>query len=104
MALQNTGDLGAAVDAYQHAVDLNPADPDARNNLGTMLVKTRRADEGIAQFQKILDADPSYNMARVNLGFACIQKGDLDKAVEQLREAIRREPDWPARITTWASR
>ncbi|HVW86760.1 MAG TPA: tetratricopeptide repeat protein, partial [Bryobacteraceae bacterium] len=55
---QNSGDLAGALDIYRQAVEADPSNLDARNNLGFMLVNTGHPEEGVGQFRKILDADP----------------------------------------------
>ena len=73
------------MDAYRHAVELDPSNVDLRNNLGMMLVNTRHAEAGIAQFEKVLSIAPSNNTARLNIGFAHLEKRELDQAIAAFR-------------------
>lgn len=81
------------LEASRKAVHLNPKNPGAPNNLGLLLVKTRRADEGIAEFQKALAEDPNNNDARFNIGFAHLLKAELDQAIAAFRDLIARDPN-----------
>jgi len=62
------------------AIRCNPKSMRARSNMGILLVKWGRVDEGIAEIKKALDIDP-YNIPTLErLGYAYIKKGLLGAA------------------------
>ena len=78
-----------ARDAYKAALDLNPTNTDLSNSYGYMLVNTREADAGIAEFRKVLVQDPANIGVQVNIGFAYIQKGEIENAIKQLTKVTQ---------------
>jgi Flp pilus assembly protein TadD len=52
---------------YGEALRLNPAWPEAHNNLGTALARRGRYLEASQHFRKALEIRPGFEAARVNL-------------------------------------
>ena len=76
-----------AIAEWKKALQLNPQDPFANNNLGTHLLKRGQLDEAIPYFQKAVQAKPEYADAQNNLGIALMQLGKLEEASLHLRKA-----------------
>jgi len=90
---QRRGDLQAARDAYQKAVQLKTTDNEYRNNLGFMLVDLGLAEQGLAQFQQILKQDPANRMAQINIGYTHLQTGEYDIALAHFQRLVVKYPD-----------
>jgi tetratricopeptide (TPR) repeat protein len=58
----------AAIDAYQKAVELNPAAAGAWVNLGTLHYRMRRFRDAELCYIRAVEADPNYALAEFNLG------------------------------------
>ena len=63
----SAGNLSTAADLYRELVELDPANPDLRNNLGTVLAKLGDFAGAMDQFEAALKSDPAHQAARHNL-------------------------------------
>jgi tetratricopeptide (TPR) repeat protein len=86
---QQAEDLTAAEAFYRRAIESNPKNLDALNNLGVLFLSQRRDTEAIDIFNKLIDmkgnwADPYYNLA-------CLysRQGDLSNSLWYLKVALR---------------
>ena len=100
MALNNLGimqfekgDVGDAVDKYQHSLRLNPDYPEARYNLGSALLQQGQVDEAIRQCELALQLLPNEPDAHIVLGNAFLAKGDVDQAISEYTKAATIRPD-----------
>ncbi|MEO8370241.1 MAG: tetratricopeptide repeat protein [Candidatus Solibacter sp.] len=84
--------LGAAVE-WAKALDLEPNEALAHNNLGLALVETGKLDEGMAHYRRALELSPGYPEAYNNLGSALVRRRRLPEAVEQFENALKSNPD-----------
>jgi tetratricopeptide (TPR) repeat protein len=82
------GQEEAAIAEWKKALELDPRDPMANNNLGLHLLKKGGVDEGIPYFLKAVEADPEYADAQTNLGIALLQKGRTGEAILHLEKAL----------------
>jgi protein O-GlcNAc transferase len=82
------GDLAGAVDAHQHAVELNPANDSLRNTYAYLLIETRQPDRGIEEAQKVLAHNPADIPALMNIGYAHLKKGEFDAAEQAYRQTV----------------
>jgi len=94
------GDQEAAAAAWRSALELNPEDARANNNLGFALARLGKLDEAIACWETALKSNDQFTEVRENLahaletqGVAALQKGALDEAVVRLRRAVQLKPD-----------
>jgi tetratricopeptide (TPR) repeat protein len=89
ITLQRAGQLALALDAYQRAVTLDPADGFGFNNLGTALFALDRFDEAQAAFLRAdeLGHDPAWWPA-ANLGVLYARQAQWQDAVTWYRRAI----------------
>lgn len=83
------GDIEAAVESFQQAMDAEPDSTRARVNLATALARLNRYPEAIAQLEKALELDESYQNAHYNLGTLLKELGQWNEAELHLREAVR---------------
>jgi type IV pilus assembly protein PilF len=86
-----------AENSFQHALELNPKDPESNNNYGWFLCRTGREREAMAYFDKAasnrLYATPA--MALENAGICLKQIGDNAKAEKYLMKAFEADASSP---------
>ena len=88
-------DVGRTVEGMAHlrrAVEIDPADADARENLGIALLKQGDTSPAIAYLAEAVRLAPSRFEFRHHLGLALAGHGRLIEALEQLGEAARLHP------------
>jgi tetratricopeptide (TPR) repeat protein len=66
-SLARSGQLPAAIEQFEAAIQIDPGYVVARNNLGFALAQSGRIPEAIEQFQQVLQIDPDNASARQNL-------------------------------------
>ena len=87
---------------WQHAVDVTSANAYAQYNLGVVLTKEGRLDEGIARFREALRIKPDYADVHIDLGNALTTRGATDEAIAGVHN--RRTPATritPRRALCW---
>lgn len=105
--------LDRAEVAFLKAIDLDPRNSDARNNLGTIYAAMGRLDDALDQFNKVLEFDPQNQYARNASSEVAIKKyspGSPDDPKEQARidrtlrflERLRQEGDEEEQRETFA--
>jgi len=82
----------AAIAEWKKALEINPEDPMANNNLGAHLLKRGQLDEAIPHFAKAADLKPDYADAQNNLGIVLLQKGRVGEAIQHLDKAEELNP------------
>ena len=82
--------------SFARASALDPDDPFARNNLGTVLMQQGRIDEAIRFYREAIHKRPDYYKPYANLGAAWARKGRSDKAINLYRKALELNPRDPA--------
>jgi Flp pilus assembly protein TadD len=87
------GKIDEAINRLAQAVELQPGDAWAQNNLGLALVKVGRFDEAELSYRKALELNPRYLKAHENLGSLYLQTGRLDAAISSFQAATEIEPD-----------
>jgi tetratricopeptide (TPR) repeat protein len=92
-AFYSKGETDKALDCYQNATRLNPANAEAHYNLGNIYLEQNRITPAIASYEKAIKARPTYAKAFSNMGVAFLQMGLPDNAIEQFRKAIELEPN-----------
>jgi tetratricopeptide (TPR) repeat protein len=79
-------------ESFARASALDPDDPYARNNLGTVLMQQGRIDEAIGLFREAIRKRPDYFKPYANLGAAWARKGKTDKAIDLYAKALELNP------------
>jgi protein O-GlcNAc transferase len=92
-ALQDVGQLDAAVASYRRALELKPYLADAHNNLGNALQKLGQFDDAMARYRRAIAIKPDFALAYNNLGSALRKIGRLDDALANYRTAAQIKPD-----------
>jgi tetratricopeptide (TPR) repeat protein len=91
--MENLRDYTAAVDYYQHAQTLEPADTEVgylvHNNLGYSLNQLERHEEAEGFCRSAIQIDPGRYNAYKNLGVALEGQGKYSEAVENYIQAFK---------------
>lgn len=93
VAARIAGRHGSAVDILNQVLAREPANVDARLQLGLALVARRRYDAARREFNRVLEAAPDYDDARLGLARVAFFRGDLAEARRELDTLRRRSPD-----------
>lgn len=91
-ALQERGELDAAIECYQEALALDPSQAQACNNLGNAYKDQGRVAEAAASYRNAIAADRTLAEAHLNLGIVLHQAGVLGEAAECYRTALALKP------------
>jgi tetratricopeptide (TPR) repeat protein/outer membrane protein assembly factor BamD (BamD/ComL family) len=96
IAYHEAGDLDAAAEYLQIAIDLDGAanNPVAYNELGIVFRKLGRFEEAKASYRAALAASSEYHFAQRNLGILCdLYLAELECALEQYESLLAAVPD-----------
>jgi protein O-mannosyl-transferase len=77
---------------YIHAININPNNYKAFNQLGIAFTNEGKLDQAIAMFQKSIEVDPSYPDVYNNLGVVYARQGRLKEAMADFKLAVRLKP------------
>ena len=91
-ALQALKHVGAAVQSYQHALQLMPDMAVAHNNLGQLYRDMRCLDEAAASFRNVLKHQPNP-ASHCYLAMTLQEQGRLDEAVACYRQLLALYPN-----------
>jgi Tetratricopeptide repeat len=86
-------DTPGALTLLQAAARAYPANPEARNMLGSAYAAVGRGSDAIDQFRLAIKLRPDYQNARYNLARALMKAGKFDEAIPLLREVVAAFPD-----------
>lgn len=92
-ALSRTGQIDKSIEQYQIALEINPNDAEANNNLGYTLIQQSRASEAIPYFEKAVEIKPSYQ-AYFNLAYADRRNGMAANALTNYQKALELQPEF----------
>ena len=82
-----------AIQAYQKAIELNPAYVEAYNNLGIIYQEAGDLDRAFQVYQKATEINPQYEKAYNNLGIILHLKGRLEEATAAFQKALILNPN-----------
>ncbi len=89
------GDLGAAITAYQSALDMEPNRTDLYLELSRLLIFSGRAERGLEMAREALRRQPENAMAWALLGMAYDWLGVPLEAIEACEKAVELDPMLP---------
>lgn len=92
---QIDGDRTQAEALYRRALELDPENLEAKNNLGGVLVESGRQAEALPLFEQVLAAHPDDRKARNNLGSALFRMAEAYQAGWQFLQLSRMTPPEP---------
>ncbi len=84
-----------AIDAYDHALCIDPQKLDALLNCGTLFYEEGNLKKAAEYFERALQADSENALAHFNLGSVLEEVGRLEAARLHLRHAVRLDPSYP---------
>lgn len=91
-ALQERGELDAAIECYQEALALDPSQAQACNNLGNAYKELGRVHDAVASYRNAIAADRNLAEAHLNLGIALHEAEAFGEAAECYRTALALKP------------
>jgi tetratricopeptide (TPR) repeat protein len=86
------GNLQAAMDRFQAAVQVNPRDARAHDYIGVILGESGKLNEAIVEFDQAIRLDPGVSDSHFHLGLAYKQTGRINDAISEYQEALRLNP------------
>ena len=86
------GKTDEAVDAYRRAIELNELDAWSMNNLGLLLLETKRADEALPLLAKAVELRQDVPAFHNNLGMALEHTGRFKAAATAYNDALAADP------------
>ncbi len=89
---QRNGDLQAALQHYQKALQIAPDFYPALNNLGAIYLRQKDITRAKDAFLRLLTLNPDDAEPYINLGHALYQEGQYPPAIERLQEGLKRSP------------
>ena len=89
------GDFAKAEDAFERALVLLPAYPEALSNKANLLLQQDRNEEALALYDQALALQPHFADAWANRGLALRALGELPAAQESLAQALALQPNVP---------
>ena len=95
-AFERADDVPGAISSYRKAIELNPKNALAHSNLGGLLAKEGKTDEGEEHLRTAVKLDPELAAAHYNLGMLHARRGEAPQALEHLSTAARLGPGNPA--------
>ena len=93
LTLVAQNDLKRAREELETAVRLDPANPDAINNLGAVLLRLGSTAEALAQFERCRRIAPDFDRAAINAAALYNQAGQRDHSREILTSFLVRHPE-----------
>jgi tetratricopeptide (TPR) repeat protein len=96
LALDEKGQVEAAIPEYERALQIQPAYAEAHNNLGNALRRVGRRQEAIAHYKKALELVPDQLQFHNNLGTALGENGQLSEAMAHFRKSLEIHPNFAA--------
>ena len=73
-----------AAAAYQRAIEVNPLNARAYNNLGEALERQNAPDAALEAYRGAVASDPGFQLARFNVGRLLLQTGKATEALAEL--------------------
>ena len=94
IALINAGNYQQAEQVFRQLLKSAPESAEAKHQLGTILARTGRAEEGIALLRQATAANPKESLYWSNLAAACYIAHDSKGAADAARHAVALQPDY----------
>jgi hypothetical protein len=86
------GDVPAAIEAYRHAIEADPACADAYLNLGVLLGDAGRASEAVRLYRRAVARLPAHALLHFNLAVMLEDSGRADEALAAYGRCLALDP------------
>jgi TPR repeat protein len=84
-----------AIEYYERALEIEPADANARTDMAICMRRMGRADDAIAQFRKSISYHPQHWQSWLNLGIVSLfDKNDFKTAAEAFEKLEELNPSY----------
>jgi len=93
LAAYNRGDVTGSVEQFTAAVEADPQNADAQNNLGQVLVRTGRTREAVPHFDRAIALSEGTWAYHFNRARAYAELKEWSRAIAGYRDAARLFPD-----------
>jgi tetratricopeptide (TPR) repeat protein len=94
IAIYYDRDLAAAAEHLEHALALEPANPDIINTAGVLARRLGRLDQAIEIADHLVARDPVNADGHFDLGLGYSYAGHMDEAIAEFRTALRLSPGY----------
>jgi tetratricopeptide (TPR) repeat protein len=81
---------------WRRALQADPANPYAHNNLGDVLLRAHRNDEALVHFYQAIELKPEMYSSHNNIGLALCMAGNVREGTNHYALALRYKPDYDA--------
>jgi len=95
VALAADKQVDEAIASYRQALQLNPRDEWAWNNLGNLYRQVGRLTEAVDALREATRLKPDWGEAYCNLGATLISQGEIESAAEVFGLALQKSPELP---------
>lgn len=89
----HAGDLKNAARMFHKALEMNPDNLEAHNNLGNILLRPETAGEAAAHFREVTRLRPQDPTGHLNLGTAFRFQNQLEEAARCFQHALKLDPN-----------
>ncbi|HPT28421.1 MAG TPA: tetratricopeptide repeat protein [Bryobacteraceae bacterium] len=90
--LTEKGRVDEAIVAWRKALDLEPKDGRALNNLGGLLLRQGKFEEAERHLRRAIESDPDVASAYDNLALILSRRGEISQAIGLWNKAIQLDP------------
>jgi Flp pilus assembly protein TadD len=95
MTLLNDGDMEAASQQIERALEQNPNEIEAHYYKGVISRQRGDLSGAINEMELVVGANPQHALAQVELGTLALQTGNLDRARQAFEQAVVLSPEVP---------
>ena len=92
IGLHQSGDIPAAIEAYQAYLAKRPGSALALSNLGAAYARVGRYQDAVVQYRRALKLQPANPAVELNLALAFYKSGEFSTAADTLEQAHRHAP------------
>ncbi|KAB0644806.1 tetratricopeptide repeat protein [Burkholderia latens] len=91
-----------ALDAYRHAIRIEPKTPMLRNNMGAAHLELKQFDDAKAVLTQALEDDPDNALAWSNLATTLLKTGEVADSLVAAERACALAPNYPTALQTYS--
>lgn len=96
--------MGQAVQAYEHAAELEPFSYSHHMELAKMMLWLGRRSDAEEHFKRVIELEPNFLPAREAMARLCVESGRKDAAEEEYKEILSRQRQFAKGVTNQVER